>query len=393
MATLLLIVIYIAFIGLGIPDSLFGTAWPAVYPEFGVSVSSANFVTVSTTACTVVCSLVSARIINRFGTYKVCAVSTAMTALALFGYMLSPNLLCMCLLAIPLGFGGGCIDTALNDYVALHYNASQMSFLHCFFGIGISISPYLMSLALAYLGNWRYGYRYAAIMQVCIAAIMIFSMPLWKKVKHQDQAQEEEITPVTLSFAEVSRIPGVRTVWLIFFASCGLECTCGTWGSTFLVNARGMSVDAAARTVMFYYVGMAAGRFLSGVLAKRFHAWQIIKMGLVALVPAMLLLLLPLPSVFAALGLFLIGLGNGPLFPNLIHLTPENFGKIYSQSIIGTQMASAYVGILLMPLLFGLLAQHISINLYPWYLTALFVLMAAAVLWMLHYKKQDRRNL
>lgn len=388
MATLLLIIIYIAFIGLGIPDSLFGTAWPAIYVSFEIPISSANYVTLLISCGTVISSALSARIINRFGTAVVTAVSTAITAAALFGFSVSGNLLWLCIFSIPMGLGAGAVDSALNNYVALHYKATHMNFLHCFYGIGVSVSPYLMSLALTNENNWRDGYRLAFYLQLAIALITIVSIPLWKKAHPASLQSNEEIHPKTLSIINMLKMPSVRAVLLIFIGSCAIECTCGTWGSTFLVNSKGMSVDHAAKIITLYYVGMALGRFLSGILAARLSSWKLIHLGQTITIFAILLLFLPLPSTIAAAGLFFIGLGNSPIFPNLIHLTPENFGKDISQSVMGMQMAASYAGIMLIPPIFGLWAQKTGTDIFPLYLLIMLVVMLFGTYSMLNFLKK-----
>ena len=374
MATLLLIVIYIAFIGLGVPDSLFGTAWPAIYTDLNLPVSWASIVTIIVSCGTITSSLLSSWLISRFGTGKITAVSTLMTALALLGFSCSDSMLWLCLCAIPLGLGAGSIDTALNNYVALHYKASHMNFLHCFYGIGVSLSPYLMSLALS-KGTWEGGYRAVFWFQLAIAALTVLALPLWKKVRHAQNGEEEEETPRVLSFPTLMKMPKVRMACLVFIGYCALEYTCGTWGSTFLVNAKGAAADTAARMVTFYYVGLALGRFLSGVLAGRLHSRQLVKIGQMILLAAVVSLFLPLPFAFCSVSLFFIGLGNGPIFPNMLHLTPELFGKDLSQAVIGAEMATSYIGVLLAPALFGLIAQNVTAALFPVYLLVLYALM------------------
>lgn len=374
MATLLLIVIYIAFIGLGVPDSLFGTAWPAIYTDLNLPVSWASIVTIIVSCGTITSSLLSSWLISRFGTGKITAVSTLMTALALLGFSCSDSMLWLCLCAIPLGLGAGSIDTALNNYVALHYKASHMNFLHCFYGIGVSLSPYLMSLALS-KGTWEGGYRAVFWFQLAIAALTALALPLWKKVRHAQNGEEEEETPRVLSFPALMKMPKVRMACLVFIGYCALEYTCGTWGSTFLVNAKGAAADTAARMVTFYYVGLALGRFLSGVLAGRLHSRQLVKIGQMILLAAVVSLFLPLPFAFCSVSLFFIGLGNGPIFPNMLHLTPELFGKDLSQAVIGAEMATSYIGVLLAPALFGLIAQNVTAALFPVYLLVLYALM------------------
>ena len=374
MATLLLIVIYIAFIGLGVPDSLFGTAWPAIYTDLNLPVSWASIVTIIVSCGTITSSLLSSWLISRFGTGKITAVSTLMTALALLGFSCSDSMLWLCLCAIPLGLGAGSIDTALNNYVALHYKASHMNFLHCFYGIGVSLSPYLMSLALS-KGTWEGGYRAVFWFQLAIAALTALALPLWKKVRHAQNGEEAEETPRVLSFPALMKMPKVRMACLVFIGYCALEYTCGTWGSTFLVNAKGAAADTAARMVTFYYVGLALGRFLSGVLAGRLHSRQLVKIGQMILLAAVVSLFLPLPFAFCSVSLFFIGLGNGPIFPNMLHLTPELFGKDLSQAVIVAEMATSYIGVLLAPALFGLIAQNVTAALFPVYLLVLYALM------------------
>ena len=374
MATVLLIIIYIAFIGLGIPDSLFGTAWPAIYSDFGLPISFGSFVTVIVSCGTVISSIISSKIIARLGTNRVSAYSTLLTAIALLGYSFAPNLWVMCFLAVILGIGAGSIDVALNNYVALHYSATHMSFLHCFYGIGVSVSPYILSLVIAGQSGWRGGYRITFAIQLAIAALLFISLPLWQKA-HGSEKNAYVTGRNRLSLGSILKIPGVKMMCGLFIASCAIECTCGGWGSTFLVEYKHLSPEKAARIIMIYYVGMTLGRFLSGVLATRLHSWKIIKLGQIVLGVALLLLVLPSNVYLCAAAMFLIGLGNGPLFPNFNYLTPENFGRDISQSVIGIQMASAYIGIMLAPALCGLLGQSFGMVIFPFYLILFYIIM------------------
>lgn len=374
MASMLLVIIYIAFISLGLPDSLFGTAWPAIYTEFSLPISCGSFVTVIIPCGTIISSLLSSRVISRFGTGKVTAFSTGLTALALLGFSCSGSLTALCLCSIPLGLGAGAVDTALNNYVALHYSAVHMSFLHCFYGVGVSLSPYVLSLVIGGPAGWRGGYRIAFMIQLAIALLVLFTLPLWSRA-HGKESGSPYRRSNPLSLPEMTRIPGVKGMCALFILSCGIEYTCGNWGSTFLVEYKHLAADQAAGMVMFYYIGMALGRFISGLLASRLHSWQIIRIGQLVLCAAVIILLLPLSPYISAAGLFLVGLGNGPLFPNLNYLTPENFGADISQSIIGVQMAASYVGIMLIPAVFGLLAQFISPGILPFYLLVFYALM------------------
>ena len=378
MATLLLAVIYLAFIGLGLPDSLFGAAWPAIYAEYQLPISFGSFLTILSFLGTTVSSLCSARIINKFGTNKVTAFSTALTALALLLMSFTGSYLAMCLCAFPLGLGGGAIDTALNNYVSLHYSATQMSFLHCFYGVGVSISPYILSLVLQGEKGWRGGYRSAVILQAFIAVVLLLTLPVWKKA-HGKEKQEESQEAKVLSLKEIIRIPGVKVMWSLFFCACAIECTCGSWGSTFLVETKGLAVEKAAEIITFYYVGMAVGRFLSGIIAKKLHSWKIIKLANLITGIALILLCFSFSGEMAAFALFLIGLGIGPLFPNFSYLTPENFGEELSPSVIGTQMAVSGVSIMTTPVLCSLLGQFLGMEIFPFYLLLIFILMLVAV--------------
>ena len=377
MATILLIIIYIAFIGLGLPDSLFGTAWPAIYTELELPFSMGSIVTIIMTCGTITSSLFSSRVIAKYGTGKVTAVSTAMTAAALLGFSLSGHFLPLCFLAIPLGLGAGAIDTGLNNYVALHYTSSQMSLLHCFYGIGITISPYLMSRLLSTDAGWRGGYRSAFFIQLGIALLLFATLPLWKKVAGKE-AQDEESVKV-LSIRELAKIPGVKNMWVLFLTSCGIESATNNWGSTFLVEFKGMAADQAAKIMIFYFVGFTLGRLLSGILATKLSCWKIIRMGMAVMGMAMVLPLLPLPGFTVTLALFLIGMGNSPLFPNFTYLTPQNFGADISQSVIGSQMAASNTGFLVAPLLCGLLGQAFGMGVFPVYLAVLFVCLTLGI--------------
>lgn len=266
MMTALLIVIFLTFIGVGLPDSVLGTAWPIMHLDLGLPISMAGYITSTVSACTIVSSLMSARLINRFGTGLVSAISTGLTALALLGYAFNQHAVFLFLLAVPLGLGAGSIDTALNNFVATHYSAARMNFLHCFYGLGVATSPYIMSLALGNSGNWRKGYMIVAIIQLVLTVIAFLSLPLWQRVQQHDQDEQHEENR-TLSFSELLKLPAARASCLAFFASCALELCAGSWASSYFVNARGLSADAAARSAMLFYAGLTLSRFFSGVLA------------------------------------------------------------------------------------------------------------------------------
>ena len=387
MVTILLIVIYIAFIGLGIPDSLFGTAWPAIYTEYGLPISLGGVITMVTFIGTTISSLLSARLIRKFGTARLTAGCTLLTALALLGFSFSHSFVVLIILAVPLGLGAGSIDTALNNYVASHYNASQMSFLHCFYGVGVTVSPFILTLVFRNDTNWRRGYGIATIIQFAIAAIVILSLPLWNRVRDKNEISESAIK--SLSVIEASKIRGVKVMWLLFLCTCSIELTVGAWSSTFLVESRGATEELAAGTITFYYLGMTSGRFLSGVLARKIHSRTIITIGSVILGIALLMLTITNNSYIAIAALFLIGLGNGPLFPNLNYLTPEQFGEERSAALIGAQMAVANIGIVISPLLFGFLGQALGMGLFGYYLLFFYGFLVIGVILN---RKQFRKN-
>ena len=377
MATLLLIVIFIDFIGLGIPDSLFGAAWPAINSDFGLPISAANAVTVTMTVCSIISSLMSSKLTEKFSTSKIAAVSTALTAVGLFGFSISKNIYMMFFFTLFLGFGAGAIDAVLNNYVAVHYRASHMNFLHCFYGIGVTLSPYLMSLALKNR-SWQSGYHLAFIIQLVISIIAFASLPLWQKNGRLSESSDEKIEKS--SFAELIKLPGIKSTWLVFFGSCALEYVSGTWSSSFLVNSRGITVDRAALFVTVYYGGIAFGRFLSGIFSSKLKPQQIILIGTILIIPAIVLVSQPFIPNLIAVGMFLIGLGNGPLYPNMVHLTPIRFGAQRSQAVMGSQMAAAYIGILSMPTLTGFLAQKFSTDIFPYCLAVLYGIMLISLI-------------
>ena len=386
MSVVLLVVIYVAFVGLGIPDSLFGAAWPAMHVDLGIPVSWGSMVTMVTCCGTIVSSLSSAALINRFGTGRVTAVSTALTTAALLGFAVAPGWVWLCLLAIPLGLGAGAIDTALNNYVALHYKATHMNFLHCAYGVGITVSPFLMSLALSG-GTWRDGYLEAAVVQAAIMAATIAILPLWSRVGHERAGERDDgPAPTAASPLALVRRRDIRLACLVFMASVAIEGVCNTWCASYLVGARGMGAGEAAGMVTVYYVGVTAGRFLSGVLANRLSSKQLVGLGQAVTFAAVLVLLAPLPLAAAPMGLFLVGFGNSPLYPNMLHLTPRLFGRDLSQAVIGVQMAASYVGSLTLPPLFGLVAELVGFWLFPVALLVLSVVVLAAFLGLMALK-------
>lgn len=373
---LLLFIIYIAFIGLGLPDSLFGSAWPAIYADLGLPFSFGSFVTLMTSMGTVFSSLKSDSIIKRWGTHRVTFVSTALTAIAILGMALSGNFLFFCLCAIPLGLGAGAIDTALNNYVALHYTSAQMNFLHCFYGLGVTLSPYILSVMLASDDGWRHGYDTVFFIQLAISALLLFSYPLWQRRKNDS---DEMAVMNTLTIKQVLQMKGILPMLTLFFASVAIEMSCGAWGATYLVENLQMTDDGAAGTIMYYFVGIAIGRFLSGILAIKLHGWRIIRYGMIVLLAALILLVSTKDILITTWAFMLIGIGNGPMFPNFCYLTPENFGEENSTSVMGIQIAVANISMMLMPVLCGLLTQWLSMTSFPYFLLVCYAVIVLAI--------------
>ena len=373
MASLLLAIIYISFISLGLPDSLLGSAWPVMQVEFGTSLSTAGIISLIITAGTIVSSLLSDRLMRKLGAGIVNAASCALTALALMGFSFSNSVLMLCLFAIPYGLGAGAIDAALNNYVALHFAARHMSWLHCFWGLGASISPYIMTYCLASQHGWQMGYRSVSVIQLALTACLFLSLPLWRKVASKGDA-EEESTAEPLGLIGSLKIRGVPHVLIAFFAYCALEATAGLWASSYFVEFRGVDPETAAAFASLFYIGITFGRFLNGFLTAKFDDKTLVRAGLIILSAGLVFIMIPLPSDWPALsGLLIVGLGCAPIYPCIIHSTPDHFGRENSQAVVGIQMASAYTGIAIMPPLFGFLGNHLGLGLYPFYM-AIFAL-------------------
>ena len=373
MIQLLLPIIYLAFISLGLPDSLLGSAWPSMYPLLGVPVSHAGILSMIISFGTIVSSLNSDRLTRALGAGRVTAISVGMTAAALFGFSISTQFWMLCLWAVPYGLGAGSVDAALNNYVALHYESRHMSWLHCMWGIGTMVSPMVMGRVLAGGGPWTAGYRYIALFQIALTAVLFLSLPLWQK--RTDEAAEDGTAPQALSLGQVFRLPGAKEVMLCFFCYCALETTAGLWASSYLTLTRGVAADTAASFASLFYIGITAGRAACGFLTLKLSDTQMIRLGQGVLAVGVAALLVPGPQLLALAGLVLVGVGCAPIYPSIIHATPDHFGADRSQAVIGIQMASAYVGNLVMPPLFGLLANNITPALFPFYLLALLVLM------------------
>lgn len=403
MATLLLLIIYLSFVSLGLPDSLLGAGWPVMHGELGVPTAAAGAISMIISMGTIISSLASERLTRRFGSARVTAVSVLMTALALLGFAVSPSFYFLCLLAVPYGLGAGAVDAALNNYVALHYASRHMSWLHAMWGVGASLSPYIMSLSLRHGLGWRNGYRTVGFIQLGLTAVLWLSLPLWTRVHGSRRsaatsadapsgrvASEDPPAaggpPATGAPASgtaktspkeargifrVLRIPGVPWMLVAFMSYCGMETTVILWASTYLVNARGIAPEIAAGFGAFYLIGLTVGRFLSGFIADKVGDRRMIRYGTWLILAGLIPVLLPFDSGMPALvGLIIAGLGSSPIYPSIIHATPDNFGKATSQAVIGLQMASAYVGSTLMPPLFGVIGTW-SYGIFPFYLLIL----------------------
>jgi fucose permease len=377
MYSILLVIIYISFISLGLPDALLGSAWPSMFQTLNVPVSYAGIISMIISGGTIVSTLFSGKSIHKLGTGKLTTISVGMTAIALFGFSISTSFWHLCLWGIPYGLGAGSVDAALNNFVALHYKARHMNWLHCFWGVGATIGPYIMGILLTKGFKWNSGYFTISLIQIVLTSVLFFTLPLWKEKKTGNKTKEEKYKNYSLK--EVITLPGTMSIMIAFFSYCALEATTGLWAASYLVLNRGIAAEIAAKWAASFYFGITIGRFISGFITFKMNNKNMIRLGQGIIILGLLLLILPFSNYTAFIGLILIGLGCAPIYPSLIHSTPTNFGKDVSHSIIGVQMASAYLGITLMPPLFGFLQEHFDIRLYPIYLTILAFLMIAMV--------------
>lgn len=373
MVTLLLIIIYMSFISLGLPDSLLGSAWPGIRADLALPVSYAGILSFIITGGTIVSSFLSEKVIRRFGTGTITTVSVSMTAAALLGFSLAPRFIWLCVLAVPLGLGAGSVDAALNNFVALHYKAKHMSWLHCFWGVGATAGPIIMSFFLVRDGGWKMGYRTIGVIQVCLIIILLATLHLWKKVGSESESEASSGT--SPGFVNILRIPGAKPVFATFFAYCALEAATGLWGSSYLVIKWHIQAETAAKWVSLYYFGITLGRFLSGFITMKLNCRLLVRIGEGTIIIGLACILFPLGNAVLMSGFLLIGIGCAPIFPCMIHETPGRFGRDLSQAFIGIQMASAYLGSTLMPPLLGLIAQRLSFSAYPFFLMAILGIM------------------
>lgn len=371
--TTLLVIIYLAFISLGLPDSLLGSTWPAMRLDLNAPLSMAGIISLFISGCTIISSLNSTRMIRRFKTSKVTLVSVFLTASALIGFSFAPSVIWLFIIAIPLGLGAGAIDSGLNNFVALHYEARHMSWLHCFWGIGATSGPIIISSVLKVSNNWRDGYRIISLIQFVLFVALLITLPKWKIVETDVETEEQE--EKVLSNLEALKLPGAKWAILSFVCYCSVEMTTGLWSSSYLVDHKGLSTAAAAGFVSLFYGGITGGRALSGFLTMKFKTNTLILSGCIVSIIGIILFMLPLHAVFSAIALVLIGVGLAPIFPGMLHQTPVHFGKAASQTMMGLQMGVAYVGSTFVPLIFGLIAGRVSTVLLPYFLIVFSVTM------------------
>ena len=375
MIQLLLFIIYIAFISLGLPDGLLGAAWPTMYIDLGAPVSSAGIISMIIALGTIISALCSDKLTYKLGAGKVTAISVAMTCAALFGFAFSDSIFELIIWSIPYGLGAGSVDAALNNYVAIHYTSRHMSWLHCMWGLGASIGPYLMGYAVSSSKGWEQGYIYVGLIQIVLTVVLILSLPLWKSRNDITDGNEggEDIKPMKL--ADIIKVPGVKAVLITFFCYCALESTAGLWAASYLQMVKGISKGTAASMASLFFIGITVGRAVNGFLTIKLSDTKLIRLGQGLVLAGVLLLMLPLNIGFTYAGIVVVGLGCAPIYPCVIHSTPIRFGAEKSQAIVGVQMASAYIGTMIMPPLFGILGENISMMIWPVFLLIVLIIM------------------
>lgn len=375
MIQLLLFIIYIAFISLGLPDGLLGAAWPTMYIDLGAPVSSAGIISMIIALGTIISALCSDKLTYKLGAGKVTAISVAMTCAALFGFAFSDSIFELIIWSIPYGLGAGSVDAALNNYVAIHYTSRHMSWLHCMWGLGASIGPYLMGYAVSSSKGWEQGYIYVGLIQIVLTVVLILSLPLWKSRNDITDGNEggEDIKPMKL--ADIIKVPGVKAVLITFFCYCALESTAGLWAASYLQMVKGISKGTAASMASLFFIGITVGRAVNGFLTIKLSDTKLIRLGQGLVLAGVLLLMLPLNIGFTYAGIVVVGLGCAPIYPCVIHSTPIRFGAEKSQAIVGVQMASAYIGTMIMPPLFGILGENISMMIWPVFLLIVLIVM------------------
>lgn len=378
MYTLLIILIYLAFISLGLPDSLLGSAWPIMHQDIGVNISFMGILSMIVSGGTIISSLISDKLTRKYGTNKVTTFSVFLTAIALLGFSYAKNVWIIIACSIPYGLGAGAIDAALNNYVAIHYSSKHMSWLHSFWGVGTIISPFVMSYALTNL-SWSAGYRIISIIQFAIAIILLFTLNIWKINSHK--VTDDIHSTHSLGLFKAIKIKGVPSLLLGFFAYCAAECTAMSWSCTYLVKAKGIDEPTAAGYASLFFIGMTLGRFVAGFFMDKLGDKKMIILGTSIIAVGITIMLIPISSnLLTLIGLITIGLGCAPIYPCIIHSTPYNFGEENSGAIIGIQMASAYCGATFIPTLFGLVSEQIGFEIFPIYMGLFFALMITMVI-------------
>lgn len=379
MVTLLLVIIYIAFISLGLPDSMLGAAWPSIRVELNLPIEGAGLVSMIISVGTIISSLMSGRLIKRLETGKLTLISVSMTAAALLGLSTGKSYLWLCLMAVPLGLGAGAVDAGLNNFVALHFSARHMSWLHCFWGVGATAGPIIMAACISQIGSWQRGYLTVAIIQACLVIILLLSLPLWRAFNNNVQ----EGKAIENKDESLFKLPGVRPALIGFFCYCALESTAGLWGASFLVQARGVAAAVAAGWMSMYYLGITIGRFINGFITAKLSNPTLIRCGQCIIGLGACLLLIFNQNYINLIALILIGIGCAPIYPSMLHETPVRFGKSNSGRLMGIQMASAYIGTTLVPPALGLIMGTLGIQLYP-----VFILMILAAMFVSNEKVQ-----
>lgn len=370
-STALLMMIYLSFISLGLPDSMLGSAWPAMNVSLNAPLWGAGLVQMLISFCTIISSLNSAKLIRRFGTGKLTAISVATTALALLGFSLAKNYAFLLLMAVPLGLGAGAVDAGLNNYVALHCEAKHMSWLHCFWGVGTIIGPMILSAVLRVGGSWATGYRAVGLIQCAVSALLFATLGMWK----HGNIQQEEYGAKALSVWEVLSLPGAKAGMVTFLCYCAVEATLGLWGATYISQVRGVDEATAASFGAMFYIGITVGRAISGFMAMKLLPKQMVRVGQALLALGCIFMMIPAGSTLSGIGLVVCGLGCAPIYPNIIQDTPVNYGTENSQAAIGVQMAFAYVGSTFLPSIFGALAGVGGYGLLPYFAIGICVLM------------------
>ena len=369
MFSFLLAIIYLCFVSLGLPDSLLGASWPTIHQDFNVPLSFAGIVSVTSCVCTIISSLLSDRLTKKFSPGLVTVASIALSAIGLLGYSLSNNFFLLVLFAIPYGLGAGGVDASLNNYVALHYESKHMSWLHAMWGLGTVISPYIMGYALTRGEGWNQGYFIVSIIQFCICFIVFLTISKWHKNNNDTQTNDK-----VLSLKEIFNIRGAAPCFITFFCYCALETTAMLWASSYLVEVRGLSEEVAAMLASLFCIGITVGRIINGFLTMKLKDKTLIKLGIAVLMVSVILLFIP-NTITTIIAFILIGLGCAPIYPSIIKSTPRLFGEENSQAMIGVQMAFAYIGVLLMPPLFGVISGVLSLKILPVYLLTILILM------------------